>query len=90
MKTKNKPLRNNKIEPGKDYDFLTLAAEKIVKQSIAGMMRKLAGLKNVEYFYDEDEDTKTACVLNSDTAFREQLYDAVENEVVSNLYRNTN
>jgi len=84
---KRKPvLRNNKIVKGKEYDFLTLAAEKIVMDSIESMFKKLAKLQNVET-YEDEEDRLTASPLNSDTYFREQLYEAIEQEV-SGQFRN--
>lgn len=91
-KTKMKVLKNNRLVPAKDCDFLTLAAEKIVEDSVRGMVEKLSRLNNVEYFpgdEDLDDDPATGFPLNTDTAFREQLAELVEEKLMKYLYKLT-
>lgn len=77
-------LKNNKIEQSKNYEFLTIAAEKIIQESIKSMFEKLSKLQHVEYI-DLNEDGIETCKLNSDTAFREDFYNAIEEEISINF-----
>lgn len=72
---------NNRIVANKEHDTISKAAEKIVKESIAGMFKKLCKLKHVELFYDDDDKIYHTSEMNSDTAFREFFYDMVEDEI---------
>ena len=80
-----KKLRNNKITPGNNYDFLTKEAERIVINSVRSMVKQLCEIKNVEYFGTEYGEEAEASVFNNDTSFRDKFSEAVEDEVLYNL-----
>lgn len=90
-----KKTKTKQIQRGKKIPCLTIEAEKVIDSGLDKIFTKLASMKSVEYVevYPEDDiyepEGYQIVPLNTDTAFREEFLEQMEDLLIEKLYRYT-